>query len=190
MKEMQDVGTPAASVGVRGTGLDTPQHDGARKQAILRRYIVVSIVLNVFLLGALGSGLYRWHAQQTRLETLQQRGLRFAADQLPAERQKAFAAALRETRRDPQSRALALAARDGRREIAQLLAAPQLDQAAVRDALSRTRDADFALRAKIETTVAAFAATLTPSERLQMVDAMERHGPLRPVAPSTSSTAR
>jgi len=186
MKDMQDAGTPTQSVGAR-EGFDTPQRDGRHRQTILRRYLVVSIVLNVFLLGALGSGLYRWHAQQTRLEALQQRGLRYAADQLPPERQKAFAAALRETRRDPQSRALVRAARDGRSQIAQLLAAPQLDQDALRDALSRTRDADLALRSRIEATVAAFAATLTPAERLQMVDAMERHGPLRPVAPVTSA---
>jgi uncharacterized membrane protein len=185
MKEMQDSGTPTQPIGARGV-FDMSQRNGAHGQSRLRRYLMASIVLNVFLLGVLGSGLYRWHAQQTRLEALQQRGLRYAADQLSPERQKAFAAALRETRRDPQSRALSLAAREGRRQIAQLLAAPELDQAALRDALARTREADVALRSQIETTVAAFAATLTPTERLQMVDAMERHGPLRPVAPVAS----
>ncbi|MCP1118535.1 periplasmic heavy metal sensor [Robbsia andropogonis] len=155
-----------------------------------RRWLVASIVLNVFLLGAAGGGLYRWHAQQTRLDALQQRGLRYAADQLPAARQAAFAAALKATRRDPETRALALAARDGRLQIAGLLSAPNLDQDALRDALARTRNADIALRARIETTVATFAATLTPPERLQMVDAMQRHGPLRPVAPESGASTR
>jgi uncharacterized membrane protein len=39
------------------------------------------------------------------------------------------------------------------------------------------------MRARIENTVADFAATLTPGERLKLVGAMQRYGPLRGVPP-------
>jgi len=53
---------------------------------------------------------------------------------------------------------------------------PPAERAAAEALLAR-QDPD-ALRARVEGTVADFAATLTPDERLKLVDALERHGPL------------
>lgn len=139
---------------------------------------VVSLVLNVFLIGAVVGGLYGWMSYERHAKVTQQRGLRFAASELSPERQLAFAEALKAARRDPDSRALAAAARAGRMEVAQALLASDFDAAALTAALSRTRDADIHLRARVEATVAAFATTLRPDERVKLVDAMQRHGPL------------
>jgi uncharacterized membrane protein len=142
----------------------------------VKTWLVVSLVLNVFLLGALGGGAYTWVAKQRAATVAQQRGLRFAASELTEARRQQLRDALRQTRRDAMP--LIVAARQGRIDIAQAFAAPQFDQAALDDALSRTRIADSTLRGKLEDTIAQYAATLTPEERVKLVDALERHGPL------------
>jgi len=139
---------------------------------------VVSLVLNVFLIGATVGGLYGWMSHERSVKVAQQRGLRFAASELSPERQAAFADALKATRRAPDSRALAAAARVGRMEVAQALLASDFNAAALTAALSSTRNADIQLRARVEETVATFAATLSSDERVKLVDAMQRHGPL------------
>ena len=148
----------------------------------LKTLVAVSLVLNVFLLGAIAGGAY-WlsgpFAQQRTAAAQQPRGIRFAAADLSPERQRQLREALRKTRRE--SLPLIRDARDGRIDLAHLLAAQEFDRHALDDALARTREADVALRARIEGTVADFAATLTPEERLKLVGAMERYGPLRAV---------
>jgi len=146
----------------------------------LKTLAAVSLVLNVFLIGSIAGGAYRWFAQQ-RTEAAQPRGIRFAAADLSAERQRQLRDALRETRRA--SLPLIRDARDGRIDLARSLAARDFDRRALDDALARTRQADAALRARIEGTVADFASTLTPDERLKLVAAMERYGPLRALPP-------
>jgi uncharacterized membrane protein len=142
----------------------------------LKTLLIVSLVLNIFLLGAIAGGTYRWVAKQKTDVLAQQRGLRFAAAELPAERQDQLRQALRQTRRE--SLQEIIGARSGRLDVVQALAAPQFDRAALDAALARTREADVTVRARVETTVAEFASTLTPDERLKLVDALERHGPL------------
>ncbi|BAN24945.1 periplasmic heavy metal sensor [Caballeronia insecticola] len=149
----------------------------------LKTVAVVSLVLNVFLAGSIAGGAY-WLSgplAHKRTEAAQQRGIRFAAADLSAARQQQLRDALRKTRRE--SLPLIRDARDGRIDLAHALAAPDFDRKALDDALSRTREADVALRARIEGTVADFAATLTPDERLKLVGAMERYGPLRALPP-------
>ncbi|SAL15669.1 membrane protein [Caballeronia arvi] len=147
----------------------------------LKTLAAVSLVLNVFLLGAIAGGAY-WLSgpfAHQRTEAAQQRGIRFAAADLSPERQRQLRDALRKTRRE--SLPLIRDARDGRIDLAHRLAAQDFDRRALDDALARTREADVALRARIEGTVADFASTLTPQERLKLVGAMERYGPLRAV---------
>jgi uncharacterized membrane protein len=149
----------------------------------LKTLAAVSLVLNVFLLGSLAGGAYRitgFFAHQKAVAE-QQRGIRFAAADLSADRQRQLREALRDTRRA--SVPLIRQARDGRTDVAHILAAPTLDRAALDAALARTREADVTLRSRIEGTVAEFAATLTPEERMKVVSAMERFGPLRGVPP-------
>jgi uncharacterized membrane protein len=142
----------------------------------LKTVLIVSLVLNIFVLGVIAGGTYRWVAKQKAEVVAQQRGLRFAAAELPQARREQLREALRQTRRD--SLPLIVNARAGRLDVVQALAAPQFDRAALDAALARTREADMAVRARVEATVADFANTLTPDERLKLVDALQQHGPL------------
>ena len=148
----------------------------------LKMLLIVSLVFNVFLLGTVAGGTYQWIAKQKADVVAQQRGLRFAAAELSKDRRKELRRAIRQTRME--SLPLIADARNGRLEVAQVLAAPEFDRAALDAALARTREADIAWRARVETTVADFAAALTPEERLKLVDAMERHGPLHVAEPA------
>lgn len=140
--------------------------------------LVGSVVLNVFMLGAIGGGAYQWFATHRGLHgggmPAQHTALRFAADALPEARQREFAAALKAARKD--GRDFAREGRDGRITVLDLLAAPQLDRAAIDAALDRTRAADSALRGQVERSVVDFAATLTPAERATFVDGLRRSG--------------
>jgi uncharacterized membrane protein len=147
----------------------------------IKAVAVVSLVLNVFLIGSLAGGAWRLFAHQ-RAQAEQQRGIRFAAADLSPERQQQLRDALRHARR--QNLPLIRQSRDARIDLAHALAAPTLDRAALDDALDRARTADVTLRARVESSVADFAATLTPDERMKMVGAMERYGPLRAVPPN------
>lgn len=140
--------------------------------------LVGSVVLNVFMLGAIGGGAYQWFSTHRDLHGTgmpgQRTALRFAADGLSDARQRAFAAALKAARKD--ARDFAREGRDGRITVLDLLAAPQLDRPAIEAALERTRAADSALRGQVERSVVDFAATLTPDERAKFVDGLRRSG--------------
>lgn len=141
--------------------------------------LAASLVLNVFLVGAIVGGAYRWFAVRsvTAEAQAQQRALRFAAQTLSTERQKAFIDSLKEGRRE--GRQFAREGREGRRDVLRLLAAPQLDRPALDEALARTRAADSSLRAQMETSVANFAAALTPQERIEFADSLRLRGQWR-----------
>ena len=104
------------------------------------------------------------------------------APPLSAERQKAFIDGLKQARRE--GRDYAREGKEGRREVLRLLAAPQLDRAALDAALARTRAADSNLRANVEGSVADFAATLTPEERVAFADSLKVRGQWRETAPA------
>jgi uncharacterized membrane protein len=150
---------------------------------LLKTIAAVSVVLNVFLIGSIAGGAWRVSGlfSHQRAQAEQQRGIRFAAADLSADRQQELRDALKATRRE--SMPLIRQSRDARIDLAHVLAAPTLDRAALDRALVEAREADVTLRMRIENTVADFAAKLTPEERLKMVDAMERYGPLRVVPP-------
>ncbi|MCW0073002.1 periplasmic heavy metal sensor, partial [Burkholderia pseudomallei] len=121
---------------------------------------------------------YQWFANHRALRGAamqgQRKALSFAADELPDAQQRAFEAALKAARKD--GRDFAREGRDGRITVLDLLAAPQLDRAAIDAALDRTRAADSALRAQVERSVVDFAATLTPDDRAKFVDGLRRSG--------------
>ncbi|CAM2191787.1 Periplasmic heavy metal sensor [Paraburkholderia kururiensis] len=143
--------------------------------------LVGSLVLNAFLLGAIGGGAIQWFS--TRGEThaaahvQPPTALRFAANELSPERQQQFLDALKRARRE--GRDFALEGREARHQVLELLAAPQLDRPALDAALARTRAADTALRTRIEQGVADFAATLTPDERAKFAEGLKRRGQWR-----------
>lgn len=141
--------------------------------------MVGSVLLNVFLLGAIAGGAWRWLAAHATAQApqAQRLALRFATDELPPERQQQFLDTLKTARR--QGREYAREGRDDRRQVLDLLAAPQLDRPALDAALARTREADSALRAQVESAVANYAATLTPEERVKFAEGLERSGQWR-----------
>lgn len=150
--------------------------------------LVASLVLNVFLLGAIVGGAYQWFAAygiNAPVLAQQRTALRFAAQTLPAGRQQAFIDGLKNARRDGQQ--FAREGREGRREVLRLLAAPQFDRAALDAALARTRAADSSLRAQVEGSVADFAATLTPEERVRFADSLKLHGQWRQPQPAANA---
>lgn len=116
--------------------------------------LVGSVVLNVFMLGAIGGGAYQWFSTHRDLRAAgapaSRTALRFAADELPDARQQEFVAALKAARKD--GRDFAREGRDDRITVLDLLAAPQLDRTAID------------------------AATLTPDERAKFVDGLRRSG--------------
>src|SRR5215469_236894 len=108
--------------------------------------MVGSVLLNVFLLGAIAGGAWRWFAERANAaHPAQHVALRFAADELSPDRQQQFLDALKSARRE--GREYARAGRENRREVLDLFAAPQLDRAALDAALERTREVDTAMRA-------------------------------------------
>ncbi len=140
--------------------------------------LLASLVLNVFLLGAICGGAYRWFAAGGVMAVQQPRvALRFAADDLTSERQQQFLDLLKAARRA--GRPYIREARDGRRDVLRLLGAPQLDRDALDTALAATRDADMAQRVAVETAVVDFAATLTPRERAQFAAGLRLRGQWR-----------
>nr|WKF61164.1 hypothetical protein HUO10_005694 [Paraburkholderia busanensis] len=142
--------------------------------------LAASLVVNVFLLGAIAGGAYQWfatHRATNAAAAAQQHALRFAAEPLSADRQKAFVDGLKKARRE--GRDYAREGREGRREVLRLLAAPQFDRAALDAALARVRAADSNLRADVEGSVADFASTLSPEERLAFAESLKVRGQWR-----------
>jgi uncharacterized membrane protein len=142
-----------------------------------------SFVLNVFLLGGIAGGAYQWFATHDSVAKAPQprTALRFATDGLSPERQKQFLAALKEARREGKDSARE--GREGRHEVLALLAAPQFDRTALDVALQHTREADIALRTEVESSVADFATTLTPEERVKFAEGLKQAGQWRESPP-------
>ncbi|CAB3638567.1 periplasmic heavy metal sensor [Trinickia soli] len=164
----------------------------------IKALCIGSLALNIFLLGAIAGGAYRWFsARHDSPAAVAAAGappaLRYAAQALSPERQRQFQDALRQARRE--ARPLAQQAREGRREVLRLVAAPQFDRSALDTALENTRAADRRVRERVEAAVAAFVQTLTPAERATFAQGLRLRGqwrePLakRPREPSQTSDA-
>jgi uncharacterized membrane protein len=149
-----------------------------------------SFVLNVFLLGGIAGGAYQWFATHDKVAKAPQSrtALRFATDGLSPERQKQFLAVLKEARREGKD--YAREGREGRHDVLALLAAPQFDSVALDAALEQTRDADIALRAEVESSVANFATTLTPDERVKFAEGLKQAGQWRESPPASGAKGK
>lgn len=135
----------------------------------LRMSLIVSIVLNLFLVGALVAGIISLRSG-TRM--INAGALRIAGAELPMAERRPFRIALRQARRA--MRPALLDARAARLEAARLLRRPTIDQAAVIAALDRARADDMAVRAAVERRAVAYAATLPAADRAKLADAMQR----------------
>jgi uncharacterized membrane protein len=142
-----------------------------------KKFFLISLVLNVFLLGALAGGLYRWLSKDSTDVEANQRNVLSAVKQLPKDSGHRLREMLVQARRS--NAAQIFSVHEARHTVLKTLSEPQLDRTALDAALASTREADMALRSKVEGTVADFAMTLTPEERLKLVEGLRRHGPLR-----------
>jgi len=141
----------------------------------LKPWLFVSILLNVFLTGGVGGGLYHWMANARPAEVVvNQHGLRQAMVKLPPERRRELRQLLRRNRDDSQP--LIMAGREARLGVIKQLEAPSLDREALLAELAKAREADMALRALVDVTLAQFANTLPQDERQQLVEALYRRG--------------
>ena len=142
----------------------------------LRILLIVSLTLNIFVVGALAGGafVWMWSGSQVPAEAAGRGGgrLGLAAAALPSEQRRAFQRALRETRRA--SRPLIEQSRESRSAAKRLLTQEPVNLAAVNAALAKARTADIAVRARLEERVVAFAATLPPQQREAIAAALER----------------
>ncbi|WP_010172373.1 periplasmic heavy metal sensor [Pseudomonas sp. PAMC 25886] len=141
----------------------------------LKPLLVVSVLFNVFLIGGVGGGLYHWLANTKPAEAVvNQHGLRQAMVKLPPERRKELRQLLRQNRSDSQP--LVLAGREARLDVIKQLEAPTLDREALVTDLGKAREADMALRALVDNTLAQFASTLPRDERQRLVEALYLRG--------------
>lgn len=126
--------------------------------------LITSLMLNVFLIGGIGGGLYHASGNSEPDEyRVSQRGLHQAMVQLPAERRRELRQLLKHNRAD--SRALITDGRKARLEVIEQLEAPTLDRAALSNSLGKARESDTALRTLVDNTLANFAQTLPQDER-------------------------
>ena len=135
----------------------------------LRITLIVSVLVNVFLLASIVGGVAWLHAQHPLIGA---GSLRIAGSELPPPERRAFRMALREARW--RMRPVALAGRQARLDASQLLRAPVVDQVALAEALARARNADVAIREQLEGRAIAFAATLPQADRAKLADGLLR----------------
>jgi uncharacterized membrane protein len=155
----------------------------------MKRWLVASLVLNLFLAGAIAGGVWRWwnaeKAVVAAASTPPTRGLRYAGDELLPENRRAYRLGLRDARRDAAESVQV--ARESRLEVMRLLSATQFDRTALVAALTKTREADAALRARVETSIVQFASTLPPEERQKFAAGLARRSTLAGPGPAASA---
>jgi uncharacterized membrane protein len=141
----------------------------------LKPWLLVSVLLNVFLIGGVGGALYHWKANAKPTEVVvNQHGLRQAMVKLPPPLRKELRQQLRRNRTDSQP--LIMAGREARLGVIKQLEAPTLDRDALVAQLAKARDADMALRGLVDNTLAEFANSLPLDERQKLVEALYLRG--------------
>ncbi|TPK37648.1 periplasmic heavy metal sensor [Mesorhizobium sp. B2-5-4] len=141
-----------------------------------RNLIIASVVLNVFLAGALAGGAVWIRSGKSG----QGYSLEAAGGRLPDQERMLFRKALREVRRE--SRQAILDGQQARREAADLLRQPVVDTAALSAALERARNADIAVRTRLEQRIIEFAAAGSAADRAVLAEGLARRAGPQPKA--------
>lgn len=144
----------------------------------LKIALAVSMLLNLFALGAAGGAAAMWSRLKSEPvgAAPHRRAIRTAGDALPPADRERFRAVMRTVAQA--ARPIRQEAQQSRRQAATLFVQPSFNAAAANAALARARSADFALRTRLETTVVEFAAGLPGAERAVLAQGLSR-GPLR-----------
>lgn len=146
-----------------------------------RNLLIASVVLNVFLAGALAGGAV-WIKSGKQGQGY---SLEAAGGRLPDQQRTLFRKALREVRRE--SRDVILDGQQARREAADLLRQPVLDTAALSAALERARNADVTVRTRLEQRIVEFAAAGSAEDRSVLAEGLARRNGTQPsTAPKKS----
>lgn len=137
--------------------------------AKLRIGLLVWIILNLFLAGALVAG---YASLRTDTRMLNAGSLRIAGAELSAADRRPFRRDLRQARR-VMGPTIAVS-RKAKAEAAALLRQDPVDHAAVIAALDRARMADMAVRAAVKRRAVPVAAGLPVADRAKLAEAVER----------------
>ena len=143
----------------------------------VRIALAVSMILNLFLAGALVAGALSLRSGSRMIAA---GSLRIAGAELPESERRPFRRALREARRAMGP--LISRSRAAKAEAAELLRAPTIDQAGIMAALDRARVDDMAVRTAVERRAVAYAASLPLADRAKLADAMRRRAGRTPLA--------
>lgn len=140
----------------------------------MRTMLAMSIVLNVFLIGALGGGAARLNYGSRMIAA---GSLRVAGSELPDDQARAFRKFLRQARAGASEHVEQ--SRRARAMAAELLKAPDVDQSTLETTLEKGREADFLVRAAVEDAAVQFASTLPLELRTQLAEAIAERNRLR-----------
>ena len=127
----------------------------------------VSLVANVFIVGAFAGALYI--ATKPAPEPPRQRLARPCASVVTAPATSLRAALCAQA---PANRPLQQDSLAAKRQAMELMTAPTFDRDAINAQFARARDEDFKVRARTETAIVDFAATLPLDRRAKLVDAL------------------
>jgi uncharacterized membrane protein len=141
----------------------------------LKKWLIASVLINVFLIGGVAGGLYQGSNRPHPPAPMVQHGLRKALAQLPEARRHQLRRLLRQTRAENQT--LIAASRQAHLDVISRLQSPSLDRDALDADLDRARTADISLRTRVDATLADFAATLPVDERQKLAGAMTGQRP-------------
>jgi uncharacterized membrane protein len=141
-----------------------------------RNLLIASVVVNVFLAGALAGGAV-WIRSG---KPAQGYSLEAAGGRLPDQQRTLFRKALREVRQE--SREIIRDGQQARREAADLLRQPVLDTAALSAALERARNADVTVRTRLEQRIVEFAAAASTEDRNMLAEGLARRSGTQPSA--------
>lgn len=142
----------------------------------LRILLVVSAILNVFLIG-IGIGVYVTGARITPAQAQRRPAPNIwrAAEALPPAERDNFHKMLRDKAAEvqPEMKSVRLA----RREAMALMSQPNYEPTAVAAALDRARQGEMHARAQIDAAYVEYLTRLTPEQRTAMAEAMVRNRP-------------
>lgn len=145
--------------------------------------LVVSLALNLFLIGTVVGGLVVGQRLRTMRPPPERGGpaLWVAARELSPEHRAAYREVLRGE--GGEVRMKLRAARESRAEAWQSLGREPFDAAEVRKRLAAARTQDAQAREALEDRMVAFAATLSADERAKLAEGLARPGPRRGPSP-------